>query len=223
MKALIIEDDRKTRDFIQRGLGENGFTVDQAENGEDGLHLAVTGHYDIIVLDVMMPKKDGWSVLRELRDAGSVAPVIFLTAKDTVDDRIQGLENGADDYLVKPFSFSELLTRIRTVLRRSPALLPETIQVGDLSLSLTRHRAVRGGKLLQLTPKEFALLTLLAQRPGEVVSRAVIADRIWDVNFDTDTNVIDVAVRRLRAKVDEGFPQKLIHTVRGVGYVLEIR
>lgn len=223
MKALVIEDDRKTREFIRRGLRENGFTVDQAENGEDGLHLASTGEYNVIVLDVMMPKMDGWAVISSLRDSGNAVPVIFLTAKDMVEDRIHGLEAGADDYLVKPFSFSELLARIRTVLRRNPLLAAETIQAGDLSLSLSRHRATRGGKVLKLTPKEFALLALLAQRVGEVVSRSVIADRIWDVNFDTDTNVIDVAVRRLRAKVDEGFTRKLIHTVRGVGYVLEVR
>lgn len=223
MKALVVEDDRKTREFIKRGLEENGFTVDQADNGEDGLHLASTGEYDVVVLDVMMPKKDGWTVLRELRDSGSAVPVIFLTAKDLVEDRVQGLEGGADDYLVKPFSFSELLARIRTVLRRAPSLAADTIQVGDLSISLRHHRAVRGGKVLKLTPKEFALLALLAQRAGDVVSRAVIADRVWDINFETDTNVIDVAVRRLRAKVDEGFSQKLVHTVRGVGYVMEAR
>lgn len=223
MKALVIEDDRKTREFVSRGLGENGFTVDQAENGEDGLHLASTGSYDIIILDIMMPRKDGWVVLRELRGTGHAEPIIVLTGKDMVDDRVRGLEAGADDYLVKPFSFSELIARIRTVLRRSPQLGAETIEIGDLSLSLNRHRAVRGGKVLKLTQKEFALLALLAQHPGEVVSRAVISDRVWDVNFDTDTNVIDVAVRRLRAKVDDGFAQKLIHTIRGVGYVVELR
>ncbi len=171
----------------------------------------------------MMPKTDGWTVLRELRSAGCATRIIVLTAKDMVDDRVRGLQAGADDYLVKPFAFTELLARVRTVLRRSPQLSSDTIEVGDLVLHLSRQRAVRNGKALTLTRKEFALLALLAQHRGNVVSRAVIADQVWDINFDTDTNVIDVAVRRLRTKVDDESSQKLIHTVRGVGYVLEAR
>ncbi len=223
MHILIIEDERKTAAYLRQGLSENGFVVDVAERGDDGLHLARTGSYDLILLDVMLPERDGWSVLSELRRAGQQTPVLFLTARDSVPDRVKGLELGADDYLVKPFAFSELLARVRSVLRRSPARHPETLRVADLELDLLGHRASRGGQRLELTPKEYALLSLLARRRGEVLSRTLIAEQVWDMNFDSDTNVVDVAVRRLRRKVDEPFARRLIHTVRGAGYVLEER
>jgi two-component system copper resistance phosphate regulon response regulator CusR len=221
MRILIVEDERKTSAYLQKGLAENGFVVDTALRGDDGLHLALTREYDLVVLDVMLPAQDGWSVLTSLRQAGRQTPVLFLTARDTVPDRVKGLELGADDYLVKPFAFSELLARVRTILRRSPGRQPETLQIADLSLDFIRHRATRAGQRLDLTPKEFALLSLLARRQGEVLSRTLIAEQVWDMNFDSDTNVVDVAVRRLRSKVDDPFPTRLIHTIRGSGYVLE--
>ncbi len=223
MKLLIIEDERKTAAYLRRGLGENGFAVDVTTRGDDGLHCARTGGYDLIILDVMLPGQDGWSIVAELRRAGDQVPVLFLTARDAVDDRVRGLELGADDYLVKPFAFAELLARVHSLLRRGPARQPEVIQVADLELDLVRHRATRGGLRLDLTPREFALVALLVRRTGEVLSRTLIAEQVWDMNFDCDSNVVDVHVRRLRAKVDDPFAVKLIHTVRGVGYVLEER
>jgi two-component system copper resistance phosphate regulon response regulator CusR len=223
MRVLIIEDEVKIRQYLKRGLAEKGFTVAEAADGETGLHLASGEKHDLIILDVMLPLRDGWSVLHELRQRGKTTPVLFLTARDAVPDRVKGLELGGDDYLVKPFAFSELLARIRSLLRR-PALRPvEKLGVNDLEIDLLRHKAARGGKALDLTAKEFSLLTLLVQRTGEVISRTLIVEQVWDMNFDGDTNVIDVAVGRLRRKVDEPFPTKLIHTVRGVGYVLEKR
>jgi two-component system copper resistance phosphate regulon response regulator CusR len=223
MRILIVEDEPKTAAYLQRGLAENGFVVDVAGQGDDGLHLARAVAYDLVILDVMLPGLDGWSVLTALRQERQQTPVLFLTARDAVDDRVKGLELGADDYLVKPFAFSELLARVRSILRRSPSRLPDTIRVADLELEVLRHRASRAGQRLDLTPKEFALLSLLARRAGEVLSRTLIAEQVWDVNFDSDTNVVDVHVRRLRAKADDPFDKKLIHTVRGVGYVLEER
>ncbi len=223
MKILVIEDERKTAAYLRKGLAENGFTVDLTDLGDDGLHLALTGAYDLIILDVMLPQRDGWSVLTELRRAGSTTPVLFLTARDAIADRVKGLELGADDYLVKPFAFSELLARVRSVLRRRVGQQAEIIRIADLEIDLLRHKATRGGQRLDLTPKQFALLALLARRVGEVLSRTLIAEQVWDMNFDSDTNVVDVHVRRLRAKVDDPFERKLIHTVRGVGYVLEER
>jgi two-component system copper resistance phosphate regulon response regulator CusR len=221
MKILIVEDEQKTAAYLAKGLTENGFVVDLADAGDDGLHLALTGDYDLLILDVMLPQRDGWSILRELRRSGKQTSVLFLTARDAVQDRVKGLELGADDYLIKPFAFSELLARVRSILRRRTGSQPEVLRIADLEVDLLRHKATRGGKRLDLTPKQFALLAFLARRTGEVLSRTLIAEQVWDVNFDSDTNVVDVHVRRLRAKVDDPFEQKLIHTVRGVGYVLE--
>jgi two-component system, OmpR family, copper resistance phosphate regulon response regulator CusR len=220
VRILIVEDEAKTADYIRKGLVESGFNVEVARNGIDGEHLARSEAFDLILLDVMMPGRDGWAVLAALREQ-SQTPVIFLTARDRVEDRVRGLELGADDYLVKPFSFSELLARVRTVLRRGQMPTSDRIVIADLELDPVRRRVRRGNQRIELAPREFALLWLLARRQGEVLSRTVIAEQVWDLHFDTDTNVVDVAIRRLRGKVDEPFAQKLIHTVRGAGYVLD--
>ena len=222
MKLLIIEDEPKTADYLKKGLSEAGFVTDLARSGTDGLHLALTESYDLVVLDVMLPGIDGWEVLRGMRAVGKDTPVMFLTARDQVDDRVKGLELGADDYLTKPFAFAELLARVRTRLRRGKAANPiERLTIADLELDLPRRRVVRAGKRIEVTSKEFALLELLMRHQGEVLPRSLIASQVWDMNFDSDTNVIDVAVRRLRAKIDDEFSVKLIRTVRGMGYVLE--
>jgi two-component system copper resistance phosphate regulon response regulator CusR len=220
MKILLVEDEKKTAAYLRKGLTENGLAVDVATEGDRGLHLALTGAYGLIILDVMLPGCDGWSVLGELRRAGRNTPVLFLTARDSVRDRVKGLELGADDYLVKPFAFSELLARVRTLLRRhaDPA---DVLRVGDLEIDLLRQRATRAGTRLDLTPKELTLLALFAMRRGEVLSRAFLAEQVWDMQSEGDSNVVDVHVRRLRSKVDDPFGQKLIRTVRGVGYVLD--
>ncbi|MBL8478042.1 MAG: heavy metal response regulator transcription factor [Sterolibacteriaceae bacterium] len=223
MRLLIVEDEPKTGDYLRQGLTEAGFVVDLARSGPDGLHLAQTGDYDLAILDVMLPGLDGWQLLTRLREQGRDLPVLFLTARDDVADRVRGLELGADDYLVKPFAFSELLARLRTLMRRGKAKDAELLTLADLELDPLRRRAVRGGQRIDLTAKEFALLALLLRRQGEVLSRALIASQVWDMNFDSDTNVVDVAIKRLRAKVDEPFAERLIHTVRGMGYVLERR
>jgi two-component system copper resistance phosphate regulon response regulator CusR len=221
MRILIVEDEIKTADYLEKGLVEHGFTVDVASDGEDGLHLARSEAYDLIVLDVMLPGPNGWAIIKELRNEGNDIPVIFLSARDAVHDRVHGLELGADDYLVKPFAFSELLARIRIILRRHPLQQPEMMRMTDLELDLIRHKARRGGKSLDLTAKEFQLLSLLLRRKGEVLTRTTISEQVWGINFDSDTNIVDVAIRRLRKKVDDPYQQKLIHTIRGVGYVLE--
>jgi two-component system copper resistance phosphate regulon response regulator CusR len=223
MKLLIVEDEIKTGDYLKKGLQEAGFGVDLARNGTDGLHLAVSGEYALVILDVMLPGLDGWSIVDGMRHAGHEFPVLFLTARDDVQDRVKGLELGADDYLIKPFAFSELLARVRTLLRRGRAREPETLRVADLELDVLRRRASRGEHRIDLTPKEFSLLELLLRKHGEVLPRSLIASQVWDMNFDSDSNVVEVAVRRLRAKVDDPFERKLIHTVRGMGYVLEAR
>jgi two-component system, OmpR family, copper resistance phosphate regulon response regulator CusR len=222
MHILIVEDERKTREYLQKGLGESGYVVDTAADGVDGLHLALTGDYDLVILDVMLPGADGRQVLRALRREKPI-PVVFLTARDELEDRVGGLELGADDYLVKPFAFAELLARVRTVLRRGAPREPEVLKIADLEVDVIRRRARRGEDRINLTNQEFALLSLLARRMGEVLSRSYITSQVWDINFDTDTNVVEVAVRRLRAKLDDPYPRKLVHTVRGMGYVLEDR
>lgn len=222
MRILIVEDEPKTGDYLRKGLQENGYLVDLARDGIDGLHLAVQEDYDLIVLDVMLPGMDGWEVLKKLRETKATA-VLFLTSRDDVNDRVKGLELGADDYLVKPFAFVELLARIRTVLRRNPQREPDTLSVADLEIDVLKRRVVRDGQRIDLTAKEFALLHLLVRREGEVLSRSLIASQVWDMNFDSDTNVVDVAIRRLRAKVDDPFTNKLVHTIRGMGYLVEER
>jgi two-component system copper resistance phosphate regulon response regulator CusR len=223
MKLLIVEDEQKTGDYLKQGLCEAGFVADLARNGVDGLHYALTEDYDLIILDIMLPGLDGWNLLQTLRNAKKDMPVLFLSARDQVSDRVRGLELGADDYLVKPFDFTELLARIRTLLRRRSGKNrePDILTIADLEMNLKRRQVSRSGKRITLTAKEFTLLELLATRAGEVLSRSQIASQVWDMNFDSDTNVIDVAVRRLRAKIDDDFEVKLIQTIRGMGYVLE--
>lgn len=223
MSILVIEDEPKTGDYLQRGLAESGFAVRLARNGRDGLAMAREEEIELVVLDVMLPRMDGWQVLEALRadpDTEQI-PVLFLTARDEVEDRVRGLELGADDYLVKPFAFVELVARIRTLLRRGPVREEELIRIADLEIDVLRRRVRRGAETIALTAQEFALLHLLARRQGQVLSRALIASQVWDMNFDSDTNVIDAAVRRLRRKIDDPFTQKLIHTRRGMGYVCE--
>jgi len=222
MRLLIVEDEPKTGDYLKKGLTEHGYTVEVARTGADGLHLALESDFDLILLDVMLPGLNGWQVLAQLRQRKET-PVLFLTARDQVDDRVKGLELGADDYLVKPFAFSELLARVRVLLRRGKPAPADTLSLADLEIDPIRRRVTRGGVRMELTAKEYALLLLFLRRQTEVLSRTYIAEQVWDMNFDSDTNVVDVAVRRLRAKVDDPYAQKLIHAVRGVGYVCEAR
>lgn len=222
-RILIVEDERKTAAYLQRGLVENGFDVSVTRDGDEGLRQALEDSHDLIILDVMLPERDGWSVLAELRGAENKTPVLFLTARDDVRDRVRGLQMGADDYLVKPFAFSELLARIQSVLRRTAGSQPEAIQIADLDIDLVHQRASRGGQRVELTPKEFALLALLARSKGKPLTRALIAREVWDVGFEANSNVVDVHVRRLREKIDDPYERKLVHTVRGVGYVLDER
>ena len=220
MRILLIEDERKTAAFLAKGLREGGFTVEIAEDGESGLDLALTTSFDLLIVDVMLPKKDGWTVVAKVREAHKQTPILFLTARDSVRDRVKGLELGADDYLVKPFAFAELLARVRTLLRR-PTRQQEQLKIDDLEIDTRRHKAARSGVQLNLTPMEFLLLSHLARCAGDIVSRKEIVEQVWDINFDTSTNAVEVMVRRLRAKVDDPFKTKLIHTIRGVGYVLK--
>lgn len=223
MRLLIVEDEQKTGDYLKQGLSEAGFLVSLARTGLDGHHLAMTEEFDLLILDVMLPDVDGWRILQSLRESGQKTPVLFLSARDNVDDRVKGLELGADDYLVKPFAFAEVLARVRTLLRRgqAPAIVDQ-LKIGDLTLDIPRRRVTRQGQKVSLSHKEFCLLELLVRRQGEVLTRSLIASQVWDMNFDSDTNVIDVAIRRLRKKVDEGFDVKLIHTIRGMGYTLDL-
>ncbi len=220
MKILVVEDEKKTAAFLAKGLREARFRVKIARDGEAALTAARAGDFELLIVDIMLPKKDGWTLVRELREAGVKTPVIFLTARDSVRDRVKGLELGADDYVVKPFAFSELLARVRSLLRRTRSKSDE-IRIQDLEIDTRHHRAMRQGVPLNLTPKEFLLLTHLARTGGEVVSRKEIAEHVWDIDFTTETNVVDVVIRRLRAKVDDPFKKKLVHTIRGVGYVLK--
>ena len=222
MKILVVEDEPKAGDYLVKGLREAGYGAELARNGADGLALALERDHDLIVLDVMLPQLDGWAVLAGLRERKQT-PVLFLTARDDVADRVKGLELGADDYLVKPFAFAELLARIKTLLRRGPVREADVVRVADLEIDVPRRRVTRQARRIELTAKEFALLHLLARRQGEVLSRPQIAAMVWDMNFDSDTNVVDVAIRRLRAKIDDPYPLKLIQTVRGIGYLVEER
>lgn len=221
MRILVVEDEKKTGAFLAKGLREADFAVEVADDGEAGLALARSAQFDLLIVDVMLPRKDGWSVVEELRRSGAQTPILLLTARDSVKDRVKGLELGADDYLIKPFAFAELLARVRSLLRRSPAPEDEQLRVADLEIDTRRHKATRAGTALNLTPKEFLLLKRLARSPGEVVSRSEIIEQVWDIGFQPGTNVVDVIVRRLRAKVDDPFDTKLVKTIRGVGYVLQ--
>lgn len=223
MRILIVEDENKTAAYLLKGLTESSYVVDVANDGEEGLYLATHQHYDLVILDIMLPKINGWTLLKQIRQIHPDMRVLFLTAKDDVEDKVKGFELGADDYLIKPFAFSELLARIRTLLRRGAVRQNSTICINGLEIDLIKHKATRESSRLDLTPKEFALLTFFAQHQGEVLSRTLIAERVWDINFNSDTNVVDVAIRRLRQKVDDPFEIKLIHTIRGVGYVFEER
>ncbi len=224
MKILVVEDEPKAAQYLRQGLTEAGFSVDVASNGTDGLHLASEGDHDLVVLDVMLPGIDGFAVLSALRTFKDI-PVLMLTARGEIDEKVKGFGMGADDYLVKPFQFPELLGRVRALLKRGQSTngAEQTLRVADLEVDPIRHRAMRAGQRIELSAKEFALLMLLLNKSGQVLSRTQIASMVWDINFDSDTNVVEVAIRRLRLKVDEPFNEKLIHTVRGVGYVLERR
>ena len=220
MKILIIEDEVKTIDYLKRGLTEQGYSVDAATDGLDGLHLASTSDYDAIILDIMLPGLDGISLLKSLRPSNNT-PVIMLTAKDAVASRLEGFQAGADDYLVKPFSFLELLARLQVITKRVRTKEQTNIYIGDLHIDLLARRATRGSRRLELTAKEFSLLEVLAQRQSQIVSKTVITELVWDICFDTNTNVVDVYVNYLRAKIDKDFTHKLIRTVVGIGYMME--
>ncbi|MEK8046898.1 MAG: DNA-binding response regulator [Burkholderiales bacterium PBB6] len=226
MRLLVVEDEPKLAQYLHKGLSEHGHVVDLAHDGIEGRRLATGGEYDLVLLDVMLPGIDGYGVLRAIRERSRALPVLMLTARDAVEDRVRGLEEGADDYLVKPFAFTELLARVAALLRRSGQGQEQALtqlSLADLELDLLARRVTRAGQRLELTAKEFNLLTLLLRRRGQILSRTTLAERVWGMNFDSDTNLVEVAVRRLRAKLDDPFPAKLLHTVRGMGYVLEER
>lgn len=223
MCILVIEDEPKLADYLHKGLSEQSHIVDVARDGVNGRHLALEGDYELVILDVMLPDIDGFAVLAALRGAARNTPVLMLTARDRVEDRVRGLEGGADDYLVKPFAFSELLARVHALQRRGRSQESTLLRLADLELDLASRKAQRGGRRLDLTAKEFSLLALLLRRQGQILSRTTLAEQVWDMNFDSDTNVIDVAIRRLRGKLDDPYDAKLLHTVRGMGYVLESR
>lgn len=222
MKILIIEDEAKTADYLHKGLSEHNCAIDVARNGIDGRYLAIENEYDVIVLDVMLPGVDGFGVLEALR-ARRQTPVIMLTARDLVEDRVRGLQSGADDYLVKPFSFLELMARLQALVRRGKPLETAQLQIADLHVDLIARKATRSGLRLDLTSKEFLLLTTLGRRCGQILSKTEIAELVWDMHFDSNTNVVEVAIKRLRQKIDDPFERQLLHTVRGMGYVLESR
>ncbi|HVZ44869.1 MAG TPA: heavy metal response regulator transcription factor [Ramlibacter sp.] len=222
MRILIVEDEPKTAAYVRKGLTEQGYVVDVASDGFDGLHLATTSNYDLVLLDVMLPGLNGWELLEGLRER-QATPVLFLSARDEVEDRVKGLKLGADDYLVKPFAFSELLARVQNILRRAPQQREQPLRFADLEVDPLRRRVSRAGDRIDLTGKEYALLNYFMRHAGEICSRTLIAENVWDMNFDSDTNVVDVAVRRLRSKIDDPYAQKLIHTIRGVGYVFDVR
>ncbi|MCH8156746.1 MAG: heavy metal response regulator transcription factor [Nitrospinae bacterium] len=221
MRILIVEDEKKVAGFIKKGLEEETYAVDVAYDGEEGLHLGKEGEYDLIILDLMLPKVDGLEILTQLRECGSDVPILLLTAKDAVEDRVTGLNKGADDYLTKPFAFSELLARVRVLLRRGKAEVKTELQIADLSLDLVSHKVNRGDEEIELTGKEYSLLEYFMRNQGKVLTRTMIAEHVWDYNFDTFTNVIDVYVNHLRKKVDKGRSKKLLHTLRGVGYIMK--
>ncbi len=221
MRILVVEDDKKVAGFIKKGLEEETYAADVAYDGEDGLHLGSEGQYDLIILDIMLPKIDGLEILSQLRDQGRDTPILLLTAKDAVDDRVTGLNKGADDYLTKPFAFSELLARVRVLLRRGKAEVKTTLQISDLTLDLVSHNVNRGGDEIELTGKEYSLLEYFMRNQEKVLTRTMIAEHVWDYNFDTFTNVIDVYINHLRKKIDKGRKSKLLHTLRGVGYIMK--
>ncbi len=220
MRILVVEDEKRLASFLSNGLRENGYAVDIAADGVEAAHLGRSEVYDIILLDILLPKQSGFEVLRQLRQAGVATPILCLTARDALGDKVTGLDLGADDYLAKPFNFAELLARIRALLRRAPGVAPTTLRCADLELDPATHRVTRAGKEIDLTPREYALLEFLLRRAGAVVTRTAILEGVWDMNFDSLTNVLDVLVNRLRAKVDYPFSKRLIHTMRSVGYVL---
>ena len=221
MRILVVEDDKKVAGFIKKGLEEETYAIDVAYDGEDGLHFGSEGQYDLVILDIMLPKIDGLEILSQLRDQGRDTPILLLTAKDAVDDRVAGLNKGADDYLTKPFAFSELLARVRVLLRRGKAEVKTTLQISDLTLDLVSHNVNRGGDKIELTGKEYSLLEYFMRNQEKVLTRTMIAEHVWDYNFDTFTNVIDVYINHLRKKIDKGRESKLLHTLRGVGYIMK--
>jgi two-component system OmpR family response regulator len=222
MRILLVEDDQKIASFVVKGLKSAGYAIDHASDGEEGLHLALTEPYDAAILDIMLPKLDGLAVIERMRKGKLSTPVIILSAKGSVDDRVRGLQRGGDDYLTKPFAFSELLARVQALIRRaSSASEPTRLTVGDLSIDLLTREVVRDGKKIELQPLEFSLLEYLMRHAGRVISKTMIMEHVWDYNFDPQTNVVEVRISRLRDKIDRGFDRKLIHTVRGVGYVLK--